>query len=62
MRSSFWPVWPAIAGAGVGWIADHWGWGGVFATMIVCCLLTIAFSAMTLGHRASSGSVAPNAP
>jgi OPA family glycerol-3-phosphate transporter-like MFS transporter len=47
----------AIAGAGVGWIADHWGWGGVFATMIVCCLLTIAFSAMTLGHRASSSSV-----
>ena len=46
----------AIAGAGVGWIADHWGWGGVFATMIVCCLLTIAFSAMTLGHRASSSS------
>ena len=47
----------AIAGAGVGWIADHWGWGGGFATMIVCCLLTIAFSAMTLGHRASSSSV-----
>ena len=46
----------AIAGAGVGWIADQWGWGGVFATMIVCCLLTIAFSAMTLGHRASSRS------
>ena len=46
----------AIAGAGVGWIADHWGWGGVFATMIVCCVLTIAFSAMTLGHRASSSS------
>ena len=42
----------AIAGTGVGWIADHWGWTGVFVTMVVCCLLTIAFSAMTLGHRA----------
>jgi OPA family glycerol-3-phosphate transporter-like MFS transporter len=44
----------AIAGSGVGWIADRWGWNGVFATMVVCCLLTIAFSAMTLGHRAES--------
>jgi len=42
----------AIAGTGVGWIADHWGWTGVFATMVACCLLTIAFSAMTLGQRA----------
>ena len=46
----------AIAGSGVGWIADHWGWTGVFATMVVCCLLTIAFSAMTLGHRAESAA------
>jgi MFS transporter, OPA family, glycerol-3-phosphate transporter len=46
----------AIAGTGVGWIADHWGWPGVFLTMIVCCLLTIAFSAMTLGHRAQSAA------
>jgi MFS transporter, OPA family, glycerol-3-phosphate transporter len=44
----------AIAGSGVGWIADHWGWTGVFATMVACCLLTIAFSAMTLGHRTES--------
>lgn len=44
----------AIAGTGVGWIADHWGWTGVFTTMVVCCLLTIGFSAMTLGHRAES--------
>jgi OPA family glycerol-3-phosphate transporter-like MFS transporter len=29
-----------------------------FATMIVCCLLTIVFSAMTLGHRATSSSSA----
>ncbi|HUA90504.1 MAG TPA: phosphoglycerate transporter protein PgtP [Steroidobacteraceae bacterium] len=46
----------AISGTGVGWIADHWGWGGVFITMVACCLLTIAFSALTLGHRAQSES------
>ncbi len=46
----------AIAGTGVGWIADHFGWGGVFTTMIACCLLTIFFSALTLGHRAHSES------
>jgi OPA family glycerol-3-phosphate transporter-like MFS transporter len=44
----------AVAGTGVGWIADHAGWRGVFATMIVCCLLTMVFSALTLGHRATS--------
>jgi OPA family glycerol-3-phosphate transporter-like MFS transporter len=44
----------AIAGSGVGWIADRFGWTGVFVTMIVCCLLTIGFSAMTLGHKAES--------
>ena len=38
----------AIAGTGVGWIADRWGWGGVFGTMAACCLLTILFSALTL--------------
>jgi MFS transporter, OPA family, glycerol-3-phosphate transporter len=32
----------AIAGTGVGWIADHWGWNGVFITMVACCLLTMA--------------------
>jgi OPA family glycerol-3-phosphate transporter-like MFS transporter len=47
----------AIAGTGVGWIADHWGWGGVFGTMVVCCLLTIVFSALTLGHKAQSNSL-----
>jgi OPA family glycerol-3-phosphate transporter-like MFS transporter len=46
----------AISGSGVGWIADHWGWGGVFTSMVVCCLLTIFFSALTLGHRAQSGT------
>jgi len=44
----------AIAGTGVGWIADRWGWGGVFATMVGCCLLTMLCSALTLGHRAQS--------
>jgi len=44
----------AIAGTGVGWIADRWGWDGVFITMVLCCALTIAFSAMTLAHRAES--------
>ncbi len=44
----------AVAGTGVGWIADHWSWNGVFITMVVCCLLTIGFSAMTLGHSARS--------
>ena len=48
----------AIAGAGVGWIADKWGWGGVFATMIACCVLTMVFSAMTLGHRTTSAEAA----
>jgi OPA family glycerol-3-phosphate transporter-like MFS transporter len=44
----------AIAGTGVGWIADRFGWNGVFLTMIACCVLTIVFSAMTLGHAAKS--------
>ncbi|MFY7953914.1 MAG: MFS transporter, partial [Armatimonadaceae bacterium] len=41
----------APAGAGVGWIADRYGWNGVFVTMAVCCVLTIAFSALTLPRR-----------
>lgn len=44
----------AVAGSGVGWIADHWGWNGVFITMVACCVLAIVFSAMTLGHTATS--------
>lgn len=44
----------AIAGTGVGWIADHWGWNGVFVTMVACCLLTIGFTALTLGHKTTS--------
>ena len=46
----------AVGGTGVGWIADHWGWTGVFVTMVACCLLTILFSAMTLGQRSQSSS------
>jgi MFS transporter, OPA family, glycerol-3-phosphate transporter len=46
----------AISGAGVGWIADRWGWGAVFGTMVVCCVLAILFSALTLGHKAQSTS------
>ena len=49
----------APSGAGVGWIADKWGWGGVFGTMIVCCVLTMVFSAMTLGHRKTGGAISP---
>lgn len=44
----------AIAGTGVGWIADHWGWGGVFTAMVACCLLTIFFVSLTLGHATVS--------
>jgi OPA family glycerol-3-phosphate transporter-like MFS transporter len=44
----------AIAGTGVGWIADHWGWNGVFVTMVACCVLTMVFTAMTLGHTTES--------
>jgi OPA family glycerol-3-phosphate transporter-like MFS transporter len=44
----------AIAGTGVGWIADRFDWHGVFITMVACCVLTIVFSAMTLAHRAES--------
>jgi OPA family glycerol-3-phosphate transporter-like MFS transporter len=44
----------AVAGTGVGWIADRWTWNGVFVTMVFCCLLTMAFSALTLRHKAES--------
>jgi MFS transporter, OPA family, glycerol-3-phosphate transporter len=49
----------AISGTGVGWIADHWGWGGVFTAMVGCCVLTICFSALTLGHQAHSAGRSP---
>lgn len=43
-----------FAGAGVSWIADHWGWGGVIITMRICCVLTMVFSTLTLSHKAES--------
>jgi MFS transporter, OPA family, glycerol-3-phosphate transporter len=46
----------ALSGSGVGWIADRWGWGAVFGVMVACCLLTMLFSALTLGHRADSAA------
>jgi OPA family glycerol-3-phosphate transporter-like MFS transporter len=52
----------AIAGTGVGWIADRWGWNGVFVTMVACCLLTIAFTALTLGHVTHSAGRDGGAP
>ena len=42
----------AIAGTGVGWIADHWDWSGVFITMVACCGLTIFFVSLTINHQA----------
>jgi OPA family glycerol-3-phosphate transporter-like MFS transporter len=44
----------AVAGAGVGWIADRWDWHGVFITMIACCVLTMFFISLTLSHTAVS--------
>ena len=46
----------AIAGTGVGWIADRWDWSGVFITMVACCLLAMFFVALTLGHRTHSAA------
>ena len=46
----------AVAGTGIGWIADHWGWNGVFVAMVACCAMTVVFSALTLGHSATSGA------
>lgn len=46
----------AIAGTGVGWIADRWSWHGVFLAMVACCVLTMVFSALTLAHKAESQS------
>jgi len=46
----------AVAGTGVGWIADKWGWNGVFGSMVACFVLTTLFSALKLGHKAESNS------
>jgi glycerophosphoryl diester phosphodiesterase len=57
----------AIAGTGVGWIADHWGWNGVFGTMIVCCVLTMGVQRPDARHdepprRTESSSGFPMKP
>ncbi len=44
----------AIAGTGVGWVADHYGWNGVFIMMVACCVMAMGFVALTLGHRVAS--------
>lgn len=46
----------APSGWGIGKIVDVWGWNGVFATMTVCCVVTMGFSALTLGHRTTSAA------
>lgn len=46
----------AVSGTGVGWLADGWGWNGVIISMLCCAVLTMVFSALTLGHRAESSS------
>lgn len=35
------------AGWGVGWMADHYGWGGPFALMVACALGTMVLMAFT---------------
>ncbi len=47
----------APSGAGVGWIAEKFGWNGVFLTMIACCVLAIGFSALTLGRRSAPSAL-----
>lgn len=49
----------APSGAGIGWIADKWGWNGVFGTMIASCVIAMAFSALTLGHQTTSAEGKP---
>ncbi len=50
-------IWLLTGGlVGVGWIVDHWGWNWVFIVMGACSVLTMAFSALTLGHKAESST------
>jgi OPA family glycerol-3-phosphate transporter-like MFS transporter len=46
----------APSGYGIGKIADHFGWNGVFLAMIACSILAMVFSALTLGHRTTSSA------
>jgi sugar phosphate permease len=57
--STAWALYESAAIPGTiacGWIADRWGWNGVFVTMVACCVLTMAFTALTLGHATTSES------
>lgn len=47
----------ALAGGGVGWIADRAGWGGVIAVLATCCVLTMVFSAFTLRDNPAPSSL-----
>lgn len=46
----------APSGWGVGKIADKWDWSGVFVALVISCVIAMAFSALTLGHRTTSES------
>ena len=48
--------WPPCGKTMVHWFSTRERGLGVFLTMVICCLLTIACSAMTLGHRAESAA------
>lgn len=45
----------AVAGTGVGWLEEQWGWGAVYATMAACCILTIVFCALTMRRKPAEG-------
>jgi OPA family glycerol-3-phosphate transporter-like MFS transporter/OPA family sugar phosphate sensor protein UhpC-like MFS transporter len=36
-----------VSGVGVGWMADHYGWGGPFALMLACAVGTMVLMALT---------------
>jgi OPA family glycerol-3-phosphate transporter-like MFS transporter len=46
----------ASAGTGVGWMAEHWGWGSAFTVLLGSCVLTILLSGITLMQKPSAGS------
>ena len=51
----------AIAGTGVGWIADHWGWNGVFTTMVVS-VCSRSRSVPDAGPQGAERGLQPSAP
>jgi len=50
----------AIAGTGVGWIADRWSWHGVFLDDGRLLCPDDGFSALTLGHKAVVKGASPS--